>query len=324
MKFGVPIGNFGQFGKHGDAGDLVRIAVAAERLGFESVWVHDHLVMPATIRARYPYNERGVAGFAWRQDIYDPLAMLSAVAVATERVELGTSVLIVPYRNPLVLAKMLSTIDQLSRGRVRLGIGVGWMEEEFEALGIGGWYPVRGRVTDEWIAICRRLWSDQAPVSFDGRFISFKKVGGRPTPVNGRIPIWVGGWGAVAARRVARLGDGYQTISSSPAMVAQQLDLVRQELEKRGRALREIEVSMLGGIRLGESPAAGPPTLIGGSRQEIIDRLGEYQEAGLQHLIATPRRAGGQLTPDAMIEDMHQLAEEILPALRQRERKEQQ
>jgi probable F420-dependent oxidoreductase len=140
------------------------------------------------------------------------------VAVATERVELGTSVLIVPYRNPLVLAKMLSTIDQLSRGRVRLGIGVGWMEEEFEALGIGEWYRVRGRVTDEWIAICRRLWSDQDPVSFDGRFISFKKVGGRPTPVNGRIPIWVGGWGDVAARRVARLGDGYQTISSSPAL----------------------------------------------------------------------------------------------------------
>src|SRR5918999_1714257 len=124
MKFGVPIGNFGQFGKHGGARDQIRLAEAAERLGFDSVWVHDHIVMPARIRARYPYNESGVAGFAWRQEIDDPLAMMAAVAVATARVEVGTSVLIVPYRNPLVLAKMLATIDQLAHGRVRLGIGV--------------------------------------------------------------------------------------------------------------------------------------------------------------------------------------------------------
>jgi probable F420-dependent oxidoreductase len=316
VKFGVPIGNFGQFGKHGDAADQVRIARAAEDLGFDSVWVHDHLVMPASIHARYPYNESGVAGFAWRQDIYDPLAMMAAVAVATERVEIGTSVLIVPYRNPVVLAKMLATIDQLARGRVRLGIGVGWMEEEFGALGIGEWYPVRGRITDEWIAICRRLWSGPDPVSFQGRYHSFEDVGAAPRPVNGTIPIWVGGWGDVAARRVARLGDGFQTISSSPEMVRQQLTVVRGELERRGRALDEIEVSMLGGIRLGAAPAGSPPALLGGSRQQIIDQLGAYQEAGLQHLIATPRRSGGLLTPAGMIEDMQQLAAEILPAVR--------
>ncbi|MGI8549176.1 MAG: LLM class flavin-dependent oxidoreductase, partial [Dehalococcoidia bacterium] len=161
MKFGVSIGNFGQFGKRGTARDQVQVAVAAERLGFDSVWVHDHIVMPARIRARYPYNESGVAGFAWRQEIYDPISIMAAVAVATERVEIGTSVLIVPYRNPLVMAKMLATLDQLAKGRIRLGIGVGWMQEEFEALGIGDWYPVRGRVTDEWIRICKELWSNQ-------------------------------------------------------------------------------------------------------------------------------------------------------------------
>src|SRR5579884_2770799 len=167
MKLGVAIGNFGQFGKRGGARDLVRIAEAAERLGYDSVWVHDHVVMPADIRARYPYNESGVAGFAWRQDIYDPLAVMAAVAAATERVEIGTSVLIVPYRHPVVLAKMLATLDQIATGGIRLGIGVGWMREEFEALGIAGWYEHRGSVTDEWIAICRALWYGEGPSSFE-------------------------------------------------------------------------------------------------------------------------------------------------------------
>jgi probable F420-dependent oxidoreductase len=242
---------------------------------------------------------------------------MSAVAVATERVEIGTSVLIVPYRNPVVLAKMLATIDQLAEGRIRLGIGVGWMAEEFEALGIGDWYPVRGRITDEWIAICKTLWSEGGPASFRGRYHSFTDVGAFPKPVRHHIPIWVGGWGDVAARRVARLGDGYQTITSTPAMVAQQLNVMHGELEKRGRSLREIEVSMLGGIRLGPAPSAGPVPLISGSNQEIIDRLGEYQDAGLQHLIATLRSAdAGPWTPDSLIEDMQRLSEDIIPALR--------
>jgi probable F420-dependent oxidoreductase len=317
MKFGVPIGNFGQFGKRGDARALTRIAVAAERQGYDSVWVHDHLVMPARIHARYPYNDSGVAGFAWRQDIYDPFSIMSAVAAATERVEIGTSVLIVPYRNPLVQAKMLATIDQIARGRVRLGIGVGWMKEEFEALGIGDWYPVRGRVTDEWIAIWKRVWADEGPSSFQGRFIAFADMGAFPKPVRRSIPIWVGGWGDVAARRVARLGDGYQTISSTPEMVREQVTLVRAEMEKRGRDPGMLEVSMLSGIRIGGDTPPGATPVIGGSTQQIIDRLGEYRDAGLHHLIATPRRAdAGPPTPDGMIEDMQQLAEDVLPALR--------
>ena len=317
MKFGVPIGNFGQFGKHGDAPDQVRVAQAAERLGYDSVWLHDHIVMPAVIHARYPYNDSGVAGFAWRQDIYDPLAMMAAVAAATERVEIGTSVLIIPYRNAVVLAKMLATIDQLAQGRVRLGIGVGWMQEEFEALGIGDWYPIRGRITDEWIAACRALWSVDELSSFQGRYVSFEEVGAYPKPFNGTIPVWVGGWGDVAARRVARLGDGFQTISSTPEMVKEQLTMVRVEMEKRGRNPDTLEISMLGGIRLGEGVTAGPAPLISGSTQQIIDRLGEYHEAGLDHLLATPRRAGAAaFTPDSMIEDMQQLAEEIIPHVR--------
>jgi len=154
MKFGIPIGNFGTAGKFGDINDVVDVAERAELLGFDSVWVHDHIFMPAAIKSRYPYNDSGVAGFAYHQDIMDPLAVMSAVAVRTSEIQIGTSVLIVPYRDPLYQAQAIATIDQLSEGRVLLGIGVGWMEEEFEALGLGGEpFDRRGALTDEWMTI---------------------------------------------------------------------------------------------------------------------------------------------------------------------------
>src|SRR5262249_42287456 len=153
-----------------------------------------HLVMPARIRSRYPYNASGRAGFAYHQDIFDPLAMMAAVAVRTRRVQIATSVLIVPYRNPVLLAKMLATLDQLSRGRIVLGAGVGWMAEEFEALQMADYYDVRGSVTDEWLRICIALWTAEAPVSFQGRFYRFREVGALPRPVQRpHIPIWIGG-----------------------------------------------------------------------------------------------------------------------------------
>jgi probable F420-dependent oxidoreductase len=318
MKFGVSIGNFGQFGKRGGANDLVDVAERAEQMGYDSVWVHDHIFMPARIHARYPYNESGVAGFAWRQDIYDPLAMMAAVAVRTRRVSIGTSVLIIPYRNPLALAKMLATLDCLSHGRIVLGIGVGWMTEEFEALGMGDYYPVRGRVTDEWMRICIEMWTGEGTSGYDGRYHSFQGVGAFPKPVQKpHIPIWVGGKGEVAARRVARYGSGYHTIASTPEDVAQELQIVRRELDKRGRDLSEIEVSMLGGISLTEGAAWSASTLIGGSKQQIIDRLAEYEKAGLHHLVGTPTSVEPtRNSPQRLMEDMQYLAEEIIPALR--------
>lgn len=318
MKFGVTVGNFGTYGKRGGATDLVAVAERAELLGFDSVWVNDHIFMPAAIRARYPYNESGVAGFAYRQDIYDPLAVMAAIAVRTKRVSIGTSVLIIPYRNPLVLAKMLATLDQLSHGRIILGSGVGWMEDEFDALGIGDYYSVRGTVTDEWIRICIEMWTSEGPASYEGRFHSFSGVGASPKPVQKpHIPIWVGGSGAVAHRRVARYGSGYHTISSTPEQIREQIDSVNRELEKRGRDPSEIEVSMLGpGIRLGEQPTL-PGIAIGGSTQEIIDRLAEYERAGLQHALSTPIIGDPFMgaTPQRAMEAMQQMAEDIIPAL---------
>ena len=322
MKFGIPIGNFGTLGKYGDAGDVIAVAERAELLGYDSVWVHDHIFMPALIESRYPYNESGIAGFAYHQDIYDPIAMMAAAAVRTSRVQIGTSVLIVPYRDPLVQAQMIATLDQLSGGRIVLGIGVGWMEEEFEALGLAEQFAVRGRVTDEWIGIARELWTSEGPARYEGRYRSFQDMGGIVKCVQQpHVPIWVGGKGPIAARRVARYGNGYHTISSTPEEVAAEIALVREECEKAGRDFGEIEVSMLGPMVLldGDSEQVrGFPAVAGGSRDQIIEMLGRYSEAGLEHALTLPAYSvpNWDVPPEAQFEAMQQLAEDIFPALR--------
>ncbi len=315
MKLGVAVGNFGTYGESGGAAELVEIAERAELLGYDSVWLHDHLFMPAAIRSRYPYNEAGIAGFAWRQDIFDPLALMGAIAVRTRRVQIGTSVLIVPYRSPVVLAKMLATADQLARGRIVLGIGVGWMREEFEQLGIGAYYPVRGRITDEWIRVCLELWSDGAS-SHHGEHHSFDEVGAWPKPWSGgRVPIWVGGKGEIAARRTARYGDGYHSITSTPDELRTEIALVHRELERAGRDPQRVVISMLGPMIALDGAVAEQPATLGGSTQALIDGLAAYREAGLDHAELIPAGAAPN-TPRRYMDAMQYLAEEVFPALR--------
>lgn len=322
MKFGIPIGNFGTFGKYGDANDVVAVAENAEALGYDSVWVHDHIFMPAKIDSRYPYNESGVAGFAYHQDIFDPLAIMAAVAVRTERVQIGTSVLIIPYRDPLHQAQMLATLDHLSHGRIVLGIGVGWMEEEFNALGLADHFPIRGRITDEWMRLCIEAWTAEGPMSFEGDYYEFSEMGGLVDCVQQpHIPIWVGGKGKIAARRVSRYAGGYHTITSTPDEVAAEIKIVHDEMERQGRDPSELEVSMLGPMVLldGDPDSVrGFPAVAGGSHDQIIETLGQYADAGLDHALTLPAYTtpNWDITPQQHLEAMQELAEEIIPALR--------
>ncbi len=321
MRFGIPIGNFGTAGKHGDINGVVDIAERAELLGYDSVWVHDHIFMPTTIRSRYPYNDSGVAGFAYHQDIMDPLAVMSAVAVRTSEVQIGTSVLIVPYRDPLYQAQAIATIDQLSAGRVLLGIGVGWMEEEFAALGLEGEsFTRRGALTDEWMSIAISAWTHGAarePISHEGHFRQFDHLGGLAVCVQRpHVPIWVGGKGRIAARRVARYGNGYHTITSTPDQVRDELAIVEEEMEHTGRDLAELEISMLGPMVLldGDVDAVrGFPAVVGGSRDEIVDSLGQYDAAGLDHVLTIPayRTPNWDVPPEQQMEAMAELSELI-------------
>ena len=316
MKFGTAVGNFGTYRKSGGMPEIVEVGRRAERLGFDSIWLHDHLFMPAAIRSRYPYNDSGVAGFAYRQDIYDPLALMGALAVRTERVEIGTSVLIVPYRNPLVLAKMLATADQLSQGRILLGIGVGWLREEFEQLGLAEYYPVRGRVSDEWMRICIELWTGEGASSFAGEFHRFESVGAFPgCHRQPHVPIWVGGKGEIAARRTARYGSGYHSITSTPTELRAEIEILHRELDKRGRDPAEVVVSMLGPTLVLDGQPRDLPATVGGGTQQIIDALAEYARAGLEHAELMPLTLGDP-TPESYMDALQYLSEEIFPALR--------
>jgi probable F420-dependent oxidoreductase len=312
MEFGVVTGNFGTFGADPGVDGCLAVADAAERLGYDSVWVHDHVVMPSNVMSRYLYNTTGDSPFHVGQYIYDPLAVMAAIAARTTRVRIGTSVLIVPYRNPLVLAKSLATIDQISHGRVILGIGVGWMAEEFAALGIGDLWTERGRVTDEFMAVCIDLWTQTGPSSFHGTWVSYDDVGANPRPVQQpHIPIWVGGKTGPALRRVARYGTGYHTVASTPAQVRQEVAAVSAEMERVGRDPGELVVSMLAAF------------VVTDGRDHLVDLIGEYRDAGLHHLVGIPsmrsRGAGGRSTHERLddaLEDLEEFAADVLAAVR--------
>jgi probable F420-dependent oxidoreductase len=312
MEFGVLTGNFGTFGADPGVDGCLAIADAAERLGYDSVWVHDHIVMPSNVASRYLYNATGDSPFRVDQYIYDPLVVMAAIGARTSRVRIGTSVLVVPYRNPLVLAKSLATIDHISHGRVILGIGVGWMAEEFAALGIGDLWAERGRVTDEFMAVCVDLWTQMGPSSFHGEWVSYDEVGANPRPVQQpHIPIWVGGKTKPALRRVARYGSGYHTVASTPAQIRDEVAAVSAEMERADRDPAELVVSMLAAF------------VVTSGRDQLVDLIGEYRDAGLHHLVGIPSlrsRDPGARSPherlqDA-IEDLEEFSAEVLPAVR--------
>jgi probable F420-dependent oxidoreductase len=296
------------------------VADRAEELGFDSLWVADHVVLPTRIQSRYPYNESGAfgpGGGAWPW--LDPLALLGYVAGRTRRVALGTSVLIVPYRHPLVLAKLVAGLDVLSRGRVLLGVGVGWMEDEFQALGIGDLFPVRGQVTDEYIAAMRAVWSaDEA--SYAGKFVNFANVSALPRPVQQPAgpPIWVGGNGRAALRRAVRLGDGWQPYTLLPEEVASGGQQIAAGLAQTGRPADAVTISIRANVRLAHSSAeaAGwgqldPRQVVAGTAAAVTETLRAYAAAGAQHMFFS---APGDSA--ATLDTMARFAREVLPALR--------
>ncbi|HTG10078.1 MAG TPA: TIGR03619 family F420-dependent LLM class oxidoreductase, partial [Candidatus Eisenbacteria bacterium] len=193
---------------------LETLVARGEALGFSSVVIADHIVFPVTIRSKYPYTVSGA--FPGQGDQLEQLSLMAFIAGKTRALRLISSVMILPHRNPVVTAKMLATIDVLSGGRVTVGVGVGWMREEFEALGAPD-FDRRGAASDEYIRIFKALWT-QDPASFHGEFYRFEAIRCLPHPVQKpHPPIWIGGHSKAALRRVARLGDGWHPVGANPA-----------------------------------------------------------------------------------------------------------
>ena len=231
----------------------MEICRRAEAAGFESLWGGEHVILPSKIESSYPYTADGKIPAMPDTPIPDPLIWLAFAAAAAPSMRLGTCILIVPQRNPLILAKELATFDQLSGGKVELGLGVGWLQEEFQALGVP--WERRGARNDEYIEAMRTLWSGPE-VEFHGEFVDFPTVTCSPRPVQPTIPILVGGDSDVAIRRAARLADGYFPGEGDVDRLASLITRVRQAAEDAGRDPDEIEINAMFSTQMTD-PVAG-------------------------------------------------------------------
>lgn len=238
MNFGIFFINVGPFAQPDPFSNLV---VGAERVGFESAWSIEHVVIPVGYKATYPYDPSGKLPMPENMDLPDPLLPLAFAAGQTERIKFGTGILILPQRHPLYIAKEAATLDVLSKGRFILGIGIGWMKDEFDALGI----PFRERAgrSDETILAMRSLWKGE-PEAFNGKYFQWGPLEMNPKPAQaGGVPIVVGGHSEGAARRAARYGDGFFPGAFTPDMLLPLLEVMKEECRKIGRDPDEIEIT---------------------------------------------------------------------------------
>lgn len=253
MQWGLVGANVGIFAEPGNA---VALARSAEAAGFDSLWTFDHVVVPVSYHSTYPYAPTGKAPGLAGAAMPDSLVWLAYVAAQTSTIALGTGVLILPQRNPVVLAKQVATLDVLSGGRVRLGVGVGWLEEEFDAVGVP--FAGRGARADDSIGAMRALWSADG-ASFQSETTSFTNVQAHPRPAGGTVHITIGGHSEAAAKRAGRLGDGWLaaidaasiaklTLPGALERFLELIDLMRRTAVEHGRDPDAIELSLLTGM----------------------------------------------------------------------------
>ena len=231
----------------------LEICRTAESSGFESVWAGEHVILPSNIESRYPYTADGKIPAEPDTPIPDPLIWLAFAAAAAPTLRLGTCILIVPQRNPLVLAKELATLDRISGGRVELGLGVGWMREEFDALGVP--WERRGARNDEYVAAMRALWAGPH-AEFHGEFVDFPPVTCSPRPVQASIPVLVGGDSEAAISRAVRIADGYFPGEGDIERLRSLVTRVRNAAQAAGRDPASIEINAMFGGHVAD-PRAG-------------------------------------------------------------------
>ncbi len=283
MKFGVSLINRGEMAT---PENMIRFVKRAEQLGFDTVTISDHIVIPKAMPANYPYHPEGEFSWETARDYYEPLATLMFLAGATTSIRLGTSVLIIPYRNPVVVAKMIATTDALSGGRTFLGVGTGWWEDEFRALGLPNHFWERGARTDEYIRIFRNLWSEENP-AFSGDFYSYGDLEFSPKPAQaGGVPIWIGGHTGRALRRAAELGDAWHPIGLRPpaSLTPEELGAKRGQLHELCEKLSRDPAEILIAFRcpLVASPSAKGP--MAGDYGKIREDIQAYQAQGVGHI----------------------------------------
>jgi probable F420-dependent oxidoreductase len=293
MQFGVSLPNFSRLGTRDIVVDL---AQQAEALGYDSIWTTDHVMMAKG--QDEPYGH-----------VLEAMTTLTYLAPLTQRVRLGISVLVLPQRSPVVVAKEIATLDVLSGGRLILGLGAGWNEREFQFLGAS--FHDRGRRLNEYINMFRELWTSPDP-HFEGQFVQFSDVLFSPRPVqpNGP-PIWIGGGSRAALRRAATLADGWQSTGTGPERYAESMRQIREMANGRD-VVGSLRISSAVGRTLPEARGASGQVMatLCGSREQVIDRIREYAAGGMSYLVTQ----FGTASREVFLEDMRRFAHEVRPA----------
>jgi probable F420-dependent oxidoreductase len=262
------------------------MAELAERLQFDTLWHFDHVVIPKVFdQSPYQHLYGGAFPLTAEDPIFEPITTLAYLAGRVTTPRLGLAVLVVPYRNPVLTAKMLSNLDVLSGGRLVVGVGTGWTKEEFEILACPP-YEARGRVTNEYLDICIALWTQDAP-TYHGQYYQVSNVSLQPKPVQKpHPPLWVGGHTLPAFRRVARYGQGWLTLSLTPQQIAAKLPVLRRVCGEAGRNPDEIEIGANFTVRFSANAEnrGGERPPFAGTPQQIVDDIHRCQEIGVSEL----------------------------------------
>ena len=310
MTFGCQIHNRGPMAT---PDNLRTVATRAEELGFDHLWVIDRLVVPTHVESQYPYGPPRTIPLQYGHPYCEALSTLCYLAACTQRIKLGTAVLLLPLRDPLITARIITTLDYLSGGRAILGAGVGWLEEEFNVLGLDTFHE-RGKVADEHIRIFKELWTQDAP-EFQGSYYKFSGIEFYPKPIHKpHPPIWVGGNTPAALRRAALLGDGWMPIGQRPPSdlepdkMANLVDRLREISEKAGRPRDAVDIVFTCGLAF-DPPPGGTRQMMTGRPEEIGADIVQYQQVGVDHFIFSFE--GNEL--GQMMENMERFAKQVKP-----------
>lgn len=292
LRLGIALPNF-MLGANAEAIDAA--AETAERLGWHSAMTTDHVLVPRDAAALYG-------------DVFEAVATIAYLAGRTERLLLGTSVIVVPMRNAVLLAKELASIDVLSRGRLIVGVGLGWNETEFANVGVADRFHQRGRYLDEAIRLWRHLWSGSTD-PFEGRFSSFSDVAFGPLPVQrGGPPIWIGGRSEPALQRAGRVADAYHSSATSPDAYAERIPILREAADAAGRAMPTLSARVV--VRFDEAPSPGGYTASGGDGA-VAAELRRFLDLGVEHLLVS----FNEVRADRVVAAMERFDREIRPRL---------
>ena len=306
--FGLDVGIYGSIAMPEPVLALARLA---EDMGLASIWVADHVAFPVSFASKYPYAKEGDFPSKLDGPLLEPISTLGVLAGATRRIRLGTAVLVMPYRNPLLQARQLITIDQFSGGRIVLGAGVGWLEEEFEALGFNN-FKQRGKATDEAIQIFKGL-AKGGEFGFKGEIYSFAPVYSSPGSMQRpHPPVLIGGFADPALRRIVRHADGWLAVSLGPQRLAERMQRLKQIAAEHGRDFASITLAFKVFLNIGEAKRnhhdeREPAT---GSVAEIIDDMKRIRDLGFGEIVV---RVRGGTSLEATRREIDRFATEIAP-----------